>query len=476
MKANLFKKFLSFSYGSWVGLLIGFITTLLTTRILSPDEFGKASMFTLVINFLVIFILFGTDQSFVRFFYEEKETKRGGLLYNSLKLPLFLTIFTVILVIIFQEKISLFLFNEINNTAILFLIIGIVVSVIYRFGSLVIRMQQKGNLYSILQILNKLFELVLLLILFFVIGHTYEIMIYSIVLTTFILMIISILTEKTFWNPLHYFESNLTHDLTEIIKYGYPLLLTLLITWLFQSFDRIAIKQWSSFGELGLYVAAFKIVALLNVIQVSFTTFWTPVCFEHYEKYPEDKKFFGDMTRTVAIVMSFISIITIAGKDIIVLLLGSEYRDAASIMPFLVFMPIMYTISETTVIGINFFKKTKWHILIAALACVVNIIGNWVLVPNYGALGASFSTAVSYIVFFSLRTHISQMYYNVNFGLRKIYSMIIIVFIYAVFSVYFNDFFINMLLGIISGIIIILIFNRDFRVVIKTVNNKWNLK
>ena len=29
MKDNLLKKFISFSYGSWIGLIIGFITTLI---------------------------------------------------------------------------------------------------------------------------------------------------------------------------------------------------------------------------------------------------------------------------------------------------------------------------------------------------------------------------------------------------------------------------------------------------------------
>jgi len=51
MKENLIKKFLSFSYGSWIGLVIGFFSTMLTTRILSPQDFGKVSMFTLAIKY-----------------------------------------------------------------------------------------------------------------------------------------------------------------------------------------------------------------------------------------------------------------------------------------------------------------------------------------------------------------------------------------------------------------------------------------
>jgi O-antigen/teichoic acid export membrane protein len=75
MQDNLFKKFLSFSYGSWAGLIIGLLSTMITTRILDPVHFGKASMFTLVISLSMMVVLLGTDQSFVRFFYEEKGRK-----------------------------------------------------------------------------------------------------------------------------------------------------------------------------------------------------------------------------------------------------------------------------------------------------------------------------------------------------------------------------------------------------------------
>jgi len=50
-------------------------------------------------------------------------------------------------------------------------------------------------------------------------------------------------------------------------------------------------------------------------------------------------------------------------KDIIFPLFSKSCREAAYIAPFLLFMPIMYTTSETTVVRINFEKKTYWHML-----------------------------------------------------------------------------------------------------------------
>jgi O-antigen/teichoic acid export membrane protein len=467
MKENLVKKFLSFSYGSWFGLVIGFFSTMLTTRILSPQDFGKASMFTLAMNISMIFIIFGTDQSFVRFFYEEKEEKRGGLLYNSLKIPMLLAAILSLIILIFHERLSIFLFEENNPKIIFILVLGVIIQALHRFAVLVIRMQKKGHLYSLLEILNRTVQLILLVFLYFIIGPSYEIVIYSTVLTMFMLSLFGIILEKNYWNYRNIFVKELKHSKLEIFNYAYPLVLTTLITWLFQSFDKIALRHWSDFKELGLFDAAFRLVALLNVVQAVFTTFWTPVVYEHYEKNPKDTSLYERVSKVVAFGMFMIAIFSIMFKDIIIMFLGSEFANSANIMPFLVLMPLMYTISETTVMGINFYKKPKWHILIAIVSCGVNILGNWLLVPRYGAIGAALSTGFSYIVFFSIRTFISLKYFYVNYGLFKIYTLVLLLFIYGLYVINYQSMLWNMLLGFVLMLVTVGLYFKDLKVMYK---------
>lgn len=463
MKSNLIKKFFQFSYGSWIGLIISFFGTMISTRILLPDDFGKASMFTLALNVSMLFILFGTDQSFIRFFYEEKEDNRSCLLYNCLVVPSFLLCIASMILLVFYKDISLALFNEINLTVVIFLIIGIATQVFYRFAILVIRMQQKGNTFSILEIVSRLLNIIILVILYKFLGRKYEIIVYSTVIASLVLVFIAVIKEKKFWKYNQSVNKDLIHTKRDIITYGMPLVLTVLITWLFQSFDKIALKNWSTFTELGLYAAAFKVVALLNVFQITFTTFWTPVALERFHEKRDDYQFYSKISGIVTFIMFFIAILSIAGKDIITLLLGNNYTDAATIMPFLVFMPIMYTISETTVIGINFFKKTNWHILIAVISCACNILGNWLLVPRYGAVGASISTAISYIIFFILRTKISLMYFKVDYGLKKMFVMMIAILGYAIVSIKIINYIYNFLLGLIILLIHFLVYNNEIK-------------
>jgi len=458
---NLVKKFFLFSYGSVVVLIIGLANSMITTRVLSPEIFGKATMYTLAVNIAVILISFGTDQSFVRFFYEEEEAKRSNLLYSCLKLPLMLSIVFTLLVSIFWGNVTLYLFEDKSFALAVLLVLGVYIFLINRFSILVIRMQQKGKLYSNIQIVNKVFSLFFILLMYFVLGERYEVIILSTVLAMMVTNLIALYKEKEFWHFSRKSSPKTKFQQIEIIKYSYPLVFTTIIAWLFQSFDKIALREWSTFTEVGLYSAAIRIIALINVLQASFTTFWTPVCYEHYEKSPNDTSLYVNVSKMVSFVMFSVGIVSIAGKDIMALLLGEEYRATANIMPFLVFIPVLYTISETTVIGINFAKKTKWHILIAGVSCTFNLVGNILLVPTHGAIGASIATALSYVVFLTMRTTISLKFYKVNYGLKRMYVLITVIMVYAVFSIINNSFAMNVIFGFVAQSLLIFLYKDD---------------
>jgi O-antigen/teichoic acid export membrane protein len=60
-------------------------------------------------------------------------------------------------------------------------------------------------------------------------------------------------------------------------------------------------------------------------------------------------------------------------------------------------------------VGINFVKRTSIHLYIAILVAATNLAGNYLLVPEYGAMGACIATAVSYLLFFWARTLASML-------------------------------------------------------------------
>ncbi|MFD0767740.1 oligosaccharide flippase family protein [Bacillus sp. CGMCC 1.60114] len=461
-KNNLLKKFIEYALGSGIVLLLGFISAPLNTRLFTPEEYGRFSMFLMYANIINIIILMGLDQSFVRYFYIEKGNQTR-LLYRSLKIPFLVCSLVTIVTIIFNKQISMSLFGTYNSQLVILFTINNFAMLLNRFSLLVIRMQQKGRLYSTVQVGQKLSNIIAILLLFIPLNSSFLTLIYAFVFSNIIASIVAIILEKELWeiSKQKVKSKRLNTSTKELLQFGIPLVFTLLITWLFQSADRLFIQHYRGYTELGLFSAAFSIIALLNAVQGAFTTFWVPVAYERYEKDNNSQDFFKKVTSIVAFFMFFIGIMIIFFKDMIIFILGENFRAASNIMPFLVFMPLMYTISETTVLGINFKKKSYYHITIALLSAGVNVIGNFLLVPKLGATGAALSTGVAYIFFFSIRTFISTRLYQVNFDLKRIYLMTACLLVFTFYAT-FNSFDLYyFLIGVLNIGMLVVLYRND---------------
>lgn len=449
---NLIKKFLSFSLGGYINIVIGLLTVPITTRLLSPEQYGVSSLITTVTSFMFVICCLGTEQGFVRFFYDEREQSRGKLLYNCLYYPFYISILVFFLIYIFKEKISIFFLGYSEKYFWLILIFSILFSGLNNYSFLVIRMQQKGKIYSVCNVLLKILEFIFILLLYKKYGDDYKTLVVALLLALGIVTIFSIIIERKFW--IFNGESRITKS--EILEFSLPLILTMALNWLFASSDKIVIKTLSNVVELGLYSGAFKIISLLSVLQTGFTTFWTPVVYEHFSKNPDDTEFYKKANDYLSLIFFLIGIGLLMFRNIIILLLGAKYREAVFIMPMLIFIPIMFLLSETTHMGIGFKKKTKYYLYISIIVSMTNLIGNMILVPYLGAKGAAISTGLSYIIFFSCRTYFSNKLINFNFNLKRIYLIIVFYIGYTLILSFVNFWEIDMSLG--SGITVIILF------------------
>jgi len=444
---KLIKKFISYSIGGWLGALVGIITIPLVTRYFTPEEFGKASMFTLALTVMMFFVSFGIDQAFIRFFYEENIIK---LLKKCLILTSFSYTCGVIIINVFKLQISNYLFGSYDPDIITFLAFAALLYVLNNYAIAILRMKQLSWQYSVAQLSLRVFELIFILLFLYKLGTKYSTIVYARIAAIFLVTIIALILSRR--SILETKNAKAANDISKIdlLKFSYPFALTSILTWMLQSVDKMAIRQWSTYKELGIYMAAFRIVAIMDIIGSSFSVYWTPLALERYinKTYDENRLFYKTANAAVSVMMIIVTVVLIMSKDIIVFLLGKSYRDAAQIIPLLVFMPLMYITSETTVIGINFLKKVKWHIVISMSVLVVSIIGNLILVPRIGSRGAAIAIALSYICYFSLRTLLSLKYYKIDYYLKKFYFVVFVLFAYAVYSSFFAWSYLNVICGL----------------------------
>jgi O-antigen/teichoic acid export membrane protein len=396
-------RLVSFSLGPAVAGLIGFIIVPITTYFVLPDEFGKASMYTLAYTLGSLIIYFGLDQSFLREYHSNPD--KGKVFSNSVILPLIFSVVLCISFLLFYRKLSLLLFNEINFLAIFYLSISLVLAIINRFSLLKIRIQEKAKVYTSYIILNKFLEGLLLLLILLYFDRSFTGIIKATFFSLLIVTSIQFLSTIKDWKGIFSVDKVL---IRKLLAFGLPLVPATIVIWIFNSMDRIALKSWSTYAELGIYAAAFKIVAVLAIFQQAFATFWIPTAYRWYENNVSNDKF-EKVAQFLVFYMGLVFVGIISFKGTIIQILGESYSVAVLSVPFLLFSPLMYTISECTSLGIAFKRKTKYNILISVIVATINLLGNYFLVPKYGAQGASISTGISYIAFFWLRTLISRI-------------------------------------------------------------------
>ncbi|OFI04998.1 polysaccharide biosynthesis protein [Clostridium acetireducens DSM 10703] len=436
------KRFFGFSIGPVISAFLSLFTVPLTTHFIAPDEFGRAAMYTMALSISSLFIYLGMDQSFVREYNLEKDKK--NLFWNSLIVPLLFSFIVGIIYLLFYKGISIWMFDREEKYIMQVLAISVPFTVIDRFNMLVIRMEEKAKLYSILNIISKLANVVILVPYLLYIDKSFRGVVNAGFISLVVLCIAEFCFTKKYWITKFKIDNIL---LEKLFKFGLPLVPASVISWILNSMDRIAMKQWSTLTEIGLYSSALKIVMIIGIVRDAFCTFWAPTAFRWHEEGVSNERYIK-VSEMLMCFMAILFVGIVLFKDLVIKIFGTKYVGASVIVPFLLFLPIMYTVSETTTLGISFSRKTSYNILVSIVAAVTNYIGNYLLVPTLGGLGASISTGISYTVFFWMRTFISRKLWF-KFPLKFYFLNTVFMLLFATFNVFYNKIYLNIIFSAI---------------------------
>lgn len=466
----MIRKFLEYGVGNIFVLVVSLITTPIITNMLSPSEYGKASLFITFCNIASLIVLAGMDQVYMRFYYE-KDENTYNLLKNILKYILVSFFIFLICLIMLRKPVSKFILGYESTTIILIIILNTINLVFMRIGFCSIRMQQKGKLYSYSQIMGKIVYVVAMLIFYYIYKDNYKTLVFTMISTNLCISIFLIYVDQENIKKSIVHKRDTNYNFNEKIKFGIPFVFSAIFIWVFKSSDTIIIKKYIGYEYVGIYSIAFSLIGIVNIIQSTFMNFWTPIANEAFENNSENTSFFIVINEMVSYVMLIICSSIVLLKDFIHVILGQNYYQAVYLLPFLIFIPLMSIVSETTVQGINFMKKSKYHIYISIVCAILNIVLNIVLVNLFKLKGAAIATAISYFIYFYLRTKISMKEYHVNFNLNKFYTASIFFLVFIIYNTYNSLNVCSIILYVLFLIISTILYKKQFITILNKLKN-----
>ena len=188
-----------------------------------------------------------------------------------------------------------------------------------------------------------------------------------------------------------------------MLKFCLPLVPTTIFWWITGVSDRYMVT-WLCSGEMnGLYTVAYKIPNLLIYAVSIFDSAWKLSV--SAEEDPEACRTFYSRVWRVYTTVAFLGggVLILAARLFAKILFAEAYQAAWVYIPVLTTATVFTALC--TFLGSVYFssKKTVGSMITAFVGAVLNLLLNLLLIPTWGAMGASVATFVSYFAVCMLR-------------------------------------------------------------------------
>ena len=400
------KKLAAYALGPLGSAAAGAVSLPLASWYFSADDIGRVILLQTAASLVLTVTALGLDQAYIREYHAAAD--RNALLKTTALLPMLLAAGGAAAFGVFApEWLSARIFGTDSAELGVLCVLFAFALAVSRFLSLVLRMQERAYAFSLSQFLPKLLILVL------VAGC----MLADVSNGTFHLLAVYVAAQ---WLALAVLAVQTRHDaaaalrapadgalLKTSLQYGLPLMVGGLAYWGLTSVDRIMLRQYGSFAELGIYSMAAGFGAAALIFQSIFSTVWAPTVFRLvHENHGCERiaRIVVPMAEAVAAVWCLAGL----ASPLIPLLLPEHYAPVQFVFLSSILFPLLYTLTEVTGIGINVSRKTQAATWVSLAALAANVLLCRLLVPAYGARGAAAATAVSFWLYFVLKTELSS--------------------------------------------------------------------
>ena len=182
-----------------------------------------------------------------------------------------------------------------------------------------------------------------------------------------------------------------------LLRESFPLIFSGFAILIFMKIDQIMLGQMKGDSEVGIYSAAVRISELWYFIPTAIVSSVSPAIYAAKEKSEHHYyKRIGQLLRLLTYISLAISIpMTFLSKNVILMMFGSGYAEAstilavhiwASVFVFMGVASLPWFIAE----GLNHVSLGK-----TLLGAILNVILNFLLIPEYSGLGAAIATIAS---------------------------------------------------------------------------------
>lgn len=449
---SLFRGIINYSISTWVNLVVGFCSVLLTTRLLCPEVYGLVTMFYTITSVLMYIIMLGIDGALIRFYNEPPENNTvNQVIFKSIVLSTLTSILIFSLVFTFASKdFSSILFGIPSRLLTGLVFLYTFCQIIFRYLNISFRMSFRTTKYNVQNILiTSLSRLLVIMAAIYTTGFVCIVIILTIGVTSVLFFYLIVQREEII--PIRT-DGVLDFSLSlkgysQFLRYAFFSAPTYIVTYLnLYLGQQIVISTLGAYA-LGIFASTGAFNQLLAAFRGGFSTYWAAFVFKNYKN--EQMKII-QMHNYIVLVSILLSTFMVVFRDVLFLAIGNEFHESKKFFSLLLVLPILTFVMETTDKGISLKNRNEIQLLTHVLSVLTNIFFTILLIKPYGLIGVALANAISGIVLYSMNTFFGQKYYKSITHMSKSIIGIIIILLVLIAPVIFYD-----VLYILLGVAII---------------------
>lgn len=424
-----------YGLSSILGRMINFLLVPLQTAVLSQSEYGVNVDFYSLIAFLIVICTFGMETAYFRF--SEKEGWDEGKVFGVSITMILLVLGALGLLTFFGQNALLDALRYENTPeylGYLFAILALDALAAIPFARL--RRQNKAVRFAGIK-LALIFSNVLVNMYFFLpalwelngatpwFTHELRGVQYIFIANLWASSLMFVLLLPTFKGLKFSLDRKYTKGL---LAFGIPLLIGGLAGIANEMLDRQLLKyllpkeSWAQ--GVGIYGAVYKISIFLVLFNQAFRYAAEPFFFKN-ANLGDGKQKMASVMEGFAWVMCVGFVLIIAGLDYLKFFIDEKFWVGLNLVPILLLANVILGINTNLNMWYKVSDKTTYGIYITFVGLTFTVVGNVVLIPQMGILGAAITTLVAYAAMFLASALWGQKLYPVPYNWIKLGGMVL---------------------------------------------------
>jgi len=409
---SLYRNLSIYGVGNVLSKGINILLVPVYTAYLSMDSFGALELINMTASISLMFFCFNASSGYIRKYYDEesKGSAFSSVFWFSLISSLLMTLLFLNSSVFFSRYIF-----DFQNGDYLFRLIIIATAIHAVSVNLYSHLQVRGNafIYMLISIITLVSTICLTVIFVAVRKAGLEGIMYAKIMGSLLefTMLFLVCRKSIILKFSRAFIS-------DVLKFSIPLIPGQISAFFLNYADRVFIKEYKGLADVGIYSLGYKISSILLILTVfPITKAFGPYIFSLI-KYPDQLRetFRRFMRYYILFSLSMALILSLFSREIILLLANRDYMDASYIVYILCMSYVFYGLHAITSFVFHITKKTWIMSVIMAAAALLNIGLNFLLVPNYGIIGASAATMMSFFLVLIIKFIIIEFTYPMDFG------------------------------------------------------------